>query len=130
MNPFDELRVDDFPPADDGRLNALRVRAVVAERRAAERRRTWRRVGFLAAMVLVIHATVAAATASRSGNRALIATYVAVAALASTAGWTFRPRQASPALPSLDLPPPDFTGLGDGSHFARNLDQIYDEKAD
>ena len=127
MNPFDELRVDEFPPADDGRLNALRVRAVVAERRAAERRRTWRRVGFLAAMVLVAHSVFSGAAAVRGGSGVLFAIYVTTAALGVMAGWFFRPRPPPPASPPPDLPPPDFAGLGDGSHFARNLERVYNE---
>ena len=118
-------------PGDDQHLDALRIRQATTLRRSLHRSRAY----------AVIAAIACAAVAAQSAWLALrhlqalgwgvrpVAFVVLMSGAAGCAGWLVRraaalSREAAAAGLAEPTTPPDFSGLSDGSHRARNLEEI------
>ena len=113
-------------------INTTRVRGVIADRRALDRRSVLCRLGGILALLLGIQAGYYAVKNAIAPAPALAAIYalivlplVAVSWIALRWAGHFRRLAEQSALPDPDTPP-DFTPLSNGSQIARNLDRIED----
>jgi hypothetical protein len=132
QNGWPEHPIHDCPPdPSQDELDGLRIRQLAALRRAAYRSRSYCFIAFAAAVVAAIQLIVNAVHHlqwHQSIRRPLLYLCAAITLLVAARFFALLTlkfhREANPP----PLPPPttkpDFSPLGDGSHHAKNLEQL------
>ena len=131
MNDWPDI-IDDTPadetavtaPAEDDRLRRRRISAVIADRRATERSRAWRRLCLAVAAVAVIHVTIVLIRAGPT--RAKVLTTAAGLTITTVARLLAgQLRTVRPVISPSSLPLSNISGLDDRTDWAENLDRMH-----